>query len=197
MHAFDISTTSIGNKVRLSPELGPTYIHALDWIWLLYRLKICRTAVKDISANKLRKLIAHMSHGAVISDQDDDFGDISPAPVQDAVNQTRSQRIDKEMLLHLHADEQRALLNLLDEFEDCFRDTPGLCTLVQHEIKTTSDFVPKQPKAYKIPEVLKAEVEKQIEKLIKLDFVERTGSPMTSGMVCVSKPNTSIRICCD
>jgi len=47
------------------------------------------------------------------------------------------------------------------------------------------------------PELLKTEIEKQISKLLELDFIEETDSPMTSGVVCVTKPDKSIRHCCD
>ena len=40
-----------------------------------------------------------------------------------------------------------------------------------------------------MPELLKAEIEKQISKLLELDFIEATDSPMTSGIVCVTKPD--------
>jgi len=48
-----------------------------------------------------------------------------------------------------------------------------------------------------VPELLKAEIEKQISRLLELDFIEETDSPMTSGVVCVTKPDKSIRLCCD
>jgi len=55
------------------------------------------------------------------------------------------------------------------------------------------DFVPKQTRAYRVPEVLKVETEKQIDELLRLGFIEPSNSPMTSGVVCVVKPNKSVR----
>ena len=66
-----------------------------------------------------------------------------------------------------------------------------------HEIHLTYDFKPRQTRAYRVPELLKAEIEKQISKLLELDFIEETDSTMTSGIVCVTKPDKSIRLCCD
>jgi len=62
------------------------------------------------------------------------------------------------------------LKNLLDEFADCFSNQPGLCTVIQHEINTTSDFVPRRTRAYRVPEVLKTEIEKQIDELLRLEW---------------------------
>ena len=67
----------------------------------------------------------------------------------------------------------------------------------QHEIHLTDDFKPRQTRAYRVPELLKSKIEKQISKLIELDFIEETDSPMTSGVVCVTKPDKSVRLCCD
>jgi len=73
----------------------------------------------------------------------------------------------------------------------CFDDTPGLCTVLQHEIhlQITLSLESRQTRAYRVPELLKAEIEKQISKLLELDFIEETESPMTSGVVCVTKPD--------
>jgi len=49
----------------------------------------------------------------------------------------------------------------------------------------------------RVPEVLKTEIEKQIDELLRLDFIEPSDSPMTSGIVCVTKSDKSVRICCD
>jgi len=98
---------------------------------------------------------------------------------------------------HLTLDQRATLSNLLDEFSDCFSNKPGLCTVIQHEINTTADFIPKRTCAYRVPEVLKGEIERQVDELLRLDFIEPSDSPMTSGVVCVSKPNKSVRLCCD
>ena len=100
-------------------------------------------------------------------------------------------------LSHISDEQKNALLKLLDEFKECFDDTPGLCTVVQHESHLTDNFKPRQTRAYRVPELLKAEIEKQISKLLELDFVEETDSPMTSGAVCVTKPGKSVTLCCD
>jgi len=52
---------------------------------------------------------------------------------------------------------------IVDEFAHVFSDKPGLCTIVKHEIVTTTDFKPKSLKAYRLPEELKSEVDRQID----------------------------------
>ena len=49
---------------------------------------------------------------------------------------------------------------------------------MQHEINTTADFEPRRTRA----EVLKGEIEWQINEVLHLDFIELPDSPMTSGV---------------
>jgi hypothetical protein len=76
---------------------------------------------------------------------------------------------------------------VLDKYQEVFSDNPGYCSLIEHEIKITPDFKPKGLRAYKVPELLKPEVERQIKEM--LDLVAST-SEMASPVVCVLKgPN--------
>jgi hypothetical protein len=70
-----------------------------------------------------------------------------------------SQKINPECLSHLTAEQLQEFLQVLDKYPNCFSDKPGLCTLVEHEIVVRSDFRPKRMKPYRIPELLKPEVE--------------------------------------
>jgi len=155
---------------------------------------------RHLHANKLRKLVVPVTHIGIISENDAEFGEVLAVPIPpdniDVAN-LPSHRIDLNSLSHLSEEQRDALLQLLDEFKECFSDAPGLCTAVQHEIHLTDDFKPRQTRAYRVPELLKVEIEKQISKLLELDFIEETDSPMTSGVVCVTKPDKSIRLCCD
>ena len=81
--------------------------------------------------------------------------------------------------------------------DDCFSDTPGFCSIVEHEIQVTPDFKQKQCKACRVPEVLKAEIEKQVDQLLKMGFIVPSSSPMASGVVCGMKPDKSVRLTCD
>jgi len=52
-------------------------------------------------------------------------------------------------------------------------------------------------RAYHVPEILKQEIEKQVDDLLKAEFIVPSRSPMASGVVCVLKPDNSIRMGCD
>ena len=162
-----------------------------------------------VHANKLQKFHVHIdevsvdpkneySHAtnvntcAIIYERDSYFG---PVEVIDASvkgpdkpqESLPSEKIDPVKLEHLTEDQQYELLAILDEFADCFSETPGFCDLVEHEIQVTEDFKPKRLRAYKVPECLKPEVEKQINELLSLGFIRPSKSPMASPLVCVVK----------
>lgn len=99
-----------------------------------------------------------------------------------------SQKINKQQLVHLTSQQQAQLLRVLDKYPEVFIETPGLCTVVEHEVPLLENFRPKRLHAYKVPENLKAEVSTQIEELLHLGFIEIATSSQVSPLVCVLKP---------
>jgi len=109
---------------------------------------------------------------------------ITPANVVMSVNV--SARIEEDKLSHLDNQQRGELLQLIDEFSDRFTDKPGLCEAVVHHIQTTADFVPLQMKPYRVPEVYKPEVDRQIDELLRMGLIRPSNSPMASPIVCVA-----------
>jgi hypothetical protein len=86
--------------------------------------------------------------------------------------------------------ERQQLFAVLDKYPTLFSDKPGSCSILEHEIKVTPNFVSKRLRAYKIPEVLKPEVERQIREMLELGNIKPSKSEMASPVVCVLKgPN--------
>jgi hypothetical protein len=80
-------------------------------------------------------------------------------------------------------------MDVLDRYPECWSDTPGYCNLFCHEINLQPDSKPKQARAYRIPEILRPEVERQLEQLVKDGFLVPSKSPNSSPIVCILKPN--------
>jgi len=59
-----------------------------------------------------------------------------------------SHRIEFDQISHLNENQRHELMLIVDEFSDVVSDKPGLCTIVKHEIVTTTDIKPKSLKAY-------------------------------------------------
>jgi len=141
-------------------------------------------ARRNLHANKMRPCAA-LAQYAVL-DRDREFGRVLALPIANN-DELPSQRIDRGRIAHLTPEQQAELLQLLDEFPECFAVKPGLCKAVEHEIITLPGFVPKRLKAYKIPESLRDQVDAQIDVLLKDGFIRPSTSPMTSPIVCVLK----------
>ena len=89
------------------------------------------------------------------------------------------------------------LVHVLDQFPECFSDNPGLYDLVTHEIKVTAEFKPRQFKAYRVPDILKDEIDRQIDELLKQGVIKPSKCPMASPIICVLKNDKSVRLTCD
>jgi len=98
-----------------------------------------------------------------------------------------SQKIDPDKLIHLSAQQKKELIAVLDKYPECFSDKPGLCTMVTHAINVTSDFKPIRLRAYRVPESLKPEVEKQIKEMLEMGIIKPSKSEMASPIVCLLK----------
>ena len=112
-------------------------------------------------------------HCAIVYEQDVDFGYVNTVdPSKSSDQLLPSQKIDPAKLSHLTEQQQKELLAVLDEFPQCFSDNPGFCNVVQHEIHVTSDFKPKRLRAYRVPESIKPEVERQIRDMLNLGNIK-------------------------
>lgn len=105
----------------------------------------------------------------------------------DNVDTNVGMQIDASKLQHLNEIQRRELLHVLNEFSDCFTDTPGFCPYVEHKIVIAPDFKPKRLREYRIPEILKPEIQRQIDELLKNGFIRPSKSPMASPIVAVLK----------
>lgn len=158
-----------------------------------------------LHANKLRAYHSRVNEAlvnncSIVYDIDEDFGSIPVIERHVKDIALPSQRIDLSKVAHLTLDQSRDFLNILDEFADCFSDDPGLCDFGYHEINVSDDFKPKRLRSYKIPELLKPEVERQIQELLDKGFIKPSNSPMASPIVCVLKGkqgSEGVRVCCD
>jgi len=147
---------------------------------------------KHVHANKIRKYNeriqeALVNNCAVIFERDREFGHVAVISADDAETIRPSQSIEAERISHLSTDEQSQLLALLDRYPMVFTKTPGFCALVEHEMELLPSFVPRRLKAYRIPELLKPEVDRQIKKMLGLDIIEPSTSEVASPIVCVLK----------
>jgi len=140
--------------------------------------------------------------GVIFEDEAEPFGDIvccetglGTSGIIDT-GLTR-EKLDSIELNHLTHTQKQELKDLLWEFREVFNDRPGTYTGAQHEIKLIEGFQPKFNRPYRIPDLLKPEVDRQIEELLKEGKIRPSNSQYAHPIVLVSKPDKSIRMCVD
>src|SRR5664279_601234 len=134
---------------------------------------------------------------SVIYDEDVDFGPVKVIEPSTHKEPLPSTKIDPARLAHLTEQQRIELLAVLDKYPQVFSETPGYCGQVVHQIIVSDNFKPKRCKPYRIPEKLKPEVDRQIQELEKLGFIEKSNTPMTSPLVCLIKKDKSVRCVVD
>ena len=149
---------------------------------------------RHLHANKIRKFHERIEQAitnncSVIFDKDEDFGSVEVVENSSSTveHQLPSQRIDPEKVAHLSHVQRGQLFAVLDKFPEVFLEKPGFYPHVEHKITVTSDFKPKRLREYRIPELLKPEVDRQIKELLELGIIRPSHSDMASPVVCVLK----------
>jgi len=161
-----------------------------------YLIKLDHVQRRWLHANLLRPCHPRVnqtviSNCSIVYDEDEDFGSLPVNSNPSSDDEVPSQRVEDAKLAHLTSDQKQEFLALLDEFVDVFISKPGLCKFRMHEINVTPKFKPKRLTAYKIHELLKPEVSRQIQELLDLGFICPSGSEMASPVVCVLKGRKS------
>jgi len=125
-----------------------------------------------------------------VYENDTDFGQLDVIPLtlsQPSSVDLPSKKIDLTTISHLSSEQQVELLEVLDRYPECFSDTPGHTDVITHSIPLTDDFKPKRLSAYRVPEKLKPEVDRQIQEMLRNGIIRPSQSPMASPLVCVLK----------
>jgi putative transposase len=96
----------------------------------------------------------------------------------------------------LNLSDREKLWDLVREYSDIFSDVPTPTNLVTYDIKLKSDE-PIRHKPYKIPVHLVDKVEEELQKMVRLGWIERNENPeYSSPMVIVKKRDSpDLRIC--
>ena len=104
-------------------------------------------------------------------------------------------------LEHLNSDQRRDVLRILQKNKELFSDRPGLCdpAIAEHVItvKMKEQDWPKQKKPYQVPPILRPEIERQIQELLRDGMIKPSVSPIAHPIVCVMKSDKTVRMCCD
>ena len=96
----------------------------------------------------------------------------------------------------LNPKERKQVEELIQEFPETFSEKPGRTTLMEHDIKLTTD-TPVRVKQYPLPYSMMEAVGDEVRNMLELKVIERSESPYCSPIVIVKKKDNSNRFCID
>ncbi|KRY05712.1 Retrovirus-related Pol polyprotein from transposon, partial [Trichinella patagoniensis] len=85
--------------------------------------------------------------------------------------------------------------NIVSSFKNIFRTTPGLTSVIEHQIWTVGSPIKVPPR--RVPEAFRADVEKQLQEMLKQGIIEPSNSPWMAPAVYTPKKSGEVRICVD
>ena len=110
-------------------------------------------------------------------------------------NEAAYERLD-EMLAHLADDKKGELKDLLGNFKELFRNTPGRTHLLKHDVDV-GNATPVKQHPYRMNPGKSALVEKEVQYMLDNKLVKPSKSPWSSPVVLVKKDHDQYRLCFD
>lgn len=102
---------------------------------------------------------------------------------------------------HFTKEQQQQLTNVLEEFHDCFPDQlpEGLPPerAINHEIEVESSSTPPSRPPFRLPKPQLDELQRQLEELLRLGYIQPSKSPYGAPVFFVKKSDGSLRLVCD
>ena len=92
----------------------------------------------------------------------------------------------------LSQEEQNQVRSLVQKFSGTFSEKPGRTTLMEHDIKLTTD-TPVRVKQYPLPYSMMQAVNDEVRSMIELGVIERSESPYCSPVIIVKKKDNTNR----
>lgn len=93
-------------------------------------------------------------------------------------------------------EQSTKLIDLLEGFHDIFSIRPGLNSLYTCRF-TVSEDTPFKVRPYPVPFARRPAVEAELQRMLDWGVIERSTSPYCSPIICVGKPDGSVRLCLD
>ena len=105
------------------------------------------------------------------------------------------ERLD-EMLSHLDDEKKNDVKELIDEFKDLFKDSPGKTNILVHDVDV-GDALPIRQHPYRMNPEKTALVDKEIQYMLQNGLIKHSNSPWSSPVVLVKKDHDQYRLCFD
>jgi RNase H-like domain found in reverse transcriptase/Reverse transcriptase (RNA-dependent DNA polymerase)/Integrase zinc binding domain/Retroviral aspartyl protease len=93
-------------------------------------------------------------------------------------------------------EQEQSLQEVIGMFPASLENKIGLTSLLKHKISTNGQYPPKQ-RFYPVSPAILKEMDKEIDRMVKLGVIEKSESPSSNPLVVARKPNGKIRLCLD
>jgi len=145
-----------------------------------------------LHANKLRRYEASVNLIGMLDAVDENLGgEIIEYPIVSAIDDKEKFEEDLKLLdtTHLNDEQRKQLFSLLRKHQKIFSQVPGSVNpeIGFMRIDVKEGTVPKRQQAYRIPEKLKPEVERQIKNLVEMKILKESYSQYAHPIVLVAK----------
>ena len=170
-----------------------------------------KDSIRKFHINDLRKYsvtaenINKIEHNVTSENSSEDYvviklnDDTNVSQVQNCnvlQNSNTKQSYKDISLAHLKELQIKEVKEILKKFEKVISDKPGHTETIEHCIEL-NDETHFRAKVYQVPQMQKANVEKELDTLLKEGLIRKSISQISSPMVIVKKKDNSIRLCCD
>lgn len=117
-------------------------------------------------------------------------------PVGAHLGNSKALRNFAEVIGHLTQSQQNEISDIIQEFADLFKDTPGRTTVAIHDVET-GDAVPIKQHPYRLVPAKLQKMEEELKHILEIGVVEPGQSDWSSPVVLVLKADGSVRFCID
>ncbi|XP_068208535.1 uncharacterized protein [Palaemon carinicauda] len=98
--------------------------------------------------------------------------------------------------VELSEDKREEVARILQEYKNVFTDVPGRTNVIEHVINLSSKG-PVRCRPYPVPYALQQDIDREIERMLKLGVIECSNSPYATPLIVVKKKDGSNRMCLD
>ena len=135
--------------------------------------------------------MASTSSCAIVHDSDEEFGEICVPNMVEGSKQTTelpSQRNWPQSFGSFNAKTATRIVAVNRQIcRSFFSEIPGLTSCVEHCVELIPGFKPKRMRAYKVPEKLQPEVERQLQEMLANGIIRESMSSKAAPLVCLLK----------
>ena len=104
--------------------------------------------------------------------------------------------LDVDINKELQDNQRKLLMKALSEFTDVITDRPGNTSLLQHDVRTTTEK-PVRVSPRPLPLSMVDTIKDEVRKMLELKVIEPSESPYSSPIVLVAKKDGTHRFCID